>query len=89
MSYDCIRIERERDGYSVTVTDPAIVAANQKRNSGDGPSVGEWKDPNIEFEFTTKAEVVAFIEKAMDTALPAEEYSTAFDKFAKEAKEAK
>lgn len=85
MSYNCIRIERERNGYSVKATDPAIEKANRERsfNNYDGPS--EWKDPQVEFQFDTKEQVLTFIEKAMDIALPADEYSSAFDKLAKEA----
>lgn len=92
MSYDCIRIERERDGYSVTVTDPEIVKANQKRDTARNSSPNEvsadpWRDPNVEYEFTDKAQVLAFVEKAIDIALPVDDYSTSFDKLAKEAKE--
>lgn len=83
MGYSCIRIERERDGYEVNCTDPAIQKANEQRNKGDGPS--EWKDPNVEFKFETKEQVLKFLEKAMDIALPADTYTSAFDKLAKEA----
>lgn len=92
MSYDCIRIERERDGYAVTVTDPEIVAANQKRDmksggdSEDAAPSDPWRDPNVEYEFQTKEQVLAFVEKAIDIALPADDYSSTFDKLAKEAK---
>ena len=84
MSYDCIRIERERDGFCVHVTDPEIVKQNRKSDKSDSPSMA-WRDPDVEFQFETKAQVLAFIEKAMDIALPADEYSSAFDKLAKEA----
>lgn len=86
--YDSIRIERERDGFCVRCSDPAIEEENRKRDSKDGPS-GPWKDPNVEFEFETKAQVLAFIDKAIDIALPKDDYSTAFDKIAKEAKDTK
>lgn len=86
MSYNCIRIERERSGFSVHATDPAVEEANRKRRESDGPS--EWKDPNVEFSFDTKEQVLAFVEKAMDIALPVDEYSSAFDKLAKEAMKA-
>jgi len=86
MGYNCIRIERERNGFSVNATDPAIVEANNKRRNDDGPS--EWKDPSVEFQFDTKEQVLAFLTKAMDIALPADEYSSAFDKLAKEAMKA-
>lgn len=85
MGYNCIRIERERDGFEVTCTDPAIQKQNEARNkSGDGPCE-PWKDPNVEFTFQTKEQVLKFLESAMDIALPADEYTSAFDKLAKEA----
>lgn len=87
VGYNCIRIEREREGFEVTCTDPKIEEQNRQRDSKDGP-VGPWKDPQVEFFFDTKAQVLAFVEKAMDIALPADEYTTAFDKFAKDAKDA-
>lgn len=89
MSYNCIRIERERDGYEVHVTDPAIVAANKAHDTASGKNsmVSEWKDPQVEYKFETKEQVLAFIEKAMDIALPKEkdEFSSTFDKLAKDA----
>lgn len=85
MSYNSIRIERERNGFSVKATDPAIEAENAKRRNSDGPS--EWKDPQVEFQFDTKEQVLTFITKAIDIALPADEYTSAFDKLAKEAME--
>ena len=86
MSYDCIRIKRERGAFEVEVTDPEIAKANRERsNSGKGDCVPcEWKDPNVEYTFETKEQVLKFLEKAMDIALPADEYSSAFDKLAKE-----
>lgn len=86
MGYGCcsIEIERNKNGYEVTVTDPKIVAANQARD-GKGNSVGEWKSPEIEYQFQTKEQVLAFITSAFDDALPEEEYSSTFDKLAKEA----
>lgn len=83
MGYNCIRIERERSGFCVHATDPAIEKANREQSRKDGPT--EWKDPSVEFSFETKAQVLAFVEKAMDIALPADEYSSAFDNLAKEA----
>lgn len=85
MSYNCIRIERERNGFSVKATDPAIEEANNKRRDKDYDGPSEWKDPNVEFSFDTKEQVLAFVTKAIDVALPADEYSSAFDKLAKEA----
>ena len=83
MGYCSIRISRERDGYEVHATDPAIQAKNDARK-GDGPSEA-WQDPDVEYTFDTKEQVLAFLDKAMDIALPAETFTSAFDKFAKEA----
>lgn len=83
--YNCIRIERERNGFSVKATDPEIEKANAARRGKDYDGPSEWKDPNVEFSFDTKEQVIAFVEKAIDIALPADEYSSAFDKIAKEA----
>lgn len=85
MSYDSIRIERERSGYRVCVTDPDILKANREADKAKDSNYS-WLNPNVEFEFETKAQVLKFVESAMDIALPAEDYSTAFDKFAKQAK---
>jgi hypothetical protein len=85
MGYSSIRIERERGGFKVCASDPKIEAANRARDSKDGPST-PWQDPSVEFIFETKEQVLKFVDKAMDIALPADEYTSAFDKFAKEAK---
>jgi len=85
MGYNSIRIERERGGYKVCASDPKIEELNRARDSKDGPS-GPWRDPNVEFIFETKEQTLKFVEKAMDLALPADEYTSAFDKYAKEAK---
>lgn len=83
MGYNKIRIERERGGYEVSCTDPAIQKQNESRKGGDGPC--EWKDPQVEFQFETKEQVLKFLEGAMDIALPADTYTSTFDKLAKEA----
>lgn len=85
MGYNSIRISRERDGYEVRATDPEIEKANRARDTEKAP-IGSWQDPDVEYKFETKEQVLAFIDKAMDIALPADEYSSAFDKLAKEAK---
>lgn len=83
MGYDSIRIERERSSFCVTVTDPEIVKANRASDKGSVP--GPWKDPNVEYTFDDKEQVLKFLDKAMDIALPADTYTSAFDKLAKEA----
>ena len=84
MGYNCIRIEREREGFEVSCTDPQIVKQNDSRKDSDG-CTREWRDPNVEFQFETKEQVLKFLESAMDIALPADEYTSTFDKLAKEA----
>lgn len=72
-----IRISRERDSYCVCLTDPEIAKQNQNSDSS-------YQDPYVEYTFDTKEQVLAFIEKAIDIALPKDDYSSAFDKIAKE-----
>lgn len=85
MSYNRITIQRDRKGFTVRATDPEIEKANRERNKGDCAPCGEWKDPEVEYSFDDKEQTLKFIEKAIDIALPADEYSSAFDKLAKEA----
>ena len=88
MSYNSIRIERERGMFSVRATDPAIEKANRERNKGTGDSCcapSEWKDPQVEYKFETKEQVLAFLTKAIDIALPEDTFVSEFDKLAKEA----
>lgn len=84
MSYNRITIERDRNGFKVRATDPAIEKKNRERSKDDGPC-GPWVDPEVSFSFDTKEAVTKFIDKAIDIALPADEFSSAFDRIAKEA----
>lgn len=84
MGYDSIRIERDRTKFCVSVTDPEIVKKNRARDKVDGPS-DPWQDPNVEYTFDDVPSLLKFIEKAVDIALPADTYVSAFDKLAKEA----
>ena len=83
MSYSSIRIERERGGFEVSCTDPAIQKQNDARKGSDSPC--EWKDPDVEFQFETKEQVLKFLDGAIDLALPVDTYTSTFDKLAKEA----
>jgi hypothetical protein len=86
VGYCNIRIERERDSYEVRCTDPEIQKANKQRSKASGDACfPPWKDPEVEFKFDTKEQVLKFLESAMDIALPADTYTSAFDKLAKEA----
>lgn len=75
---DCVRIERLTNGYEVTIRDPAIVKANAKRDSKPG-IYQPYKDPEREYAFKTVKEVMAFLEKNLETALPLDDYDTAFE----------
>lgn len=85
MSYSCIRIERERAGYEVKCADPAIQKQNEARDTASKGAIAPWKDPEVEFKFETKEQVLKFLEGAMDIALPTDTYTSTFDKLAKEA----
>ena len=75
----CIRLERAANGYTVSMRDPKIVAANA---SADIRRSGSWKDPDMEYVFSgAKAlkDALEFIEKNADKALPATDFDTTFD----------
>lgn len=82
MSYNSIRIERDRNKFTVRATDPEIEKKNTERGKGD---CAPWVDPAVEYSFDTKEQVLKFVADAMDIALPEDTYSSAFDKLAKEA----
>lgn len=73
-----ITICRDRNGYSVRATDPGIEKQNRDRK--DAP----WQEPCVEYNFKTKDQVLDFVGKAIDIALPEDTYASAFDKLAKE-----
>lgn len=82
MSNRSIRIERDRNGFEVTVTDPKIVEENEKGREGSAVS---WKSPDVDYQFKTSEEALRFVGNVIDDVLPADQYSAAFDKAAKEA----
>jgi hypothetical protein len=83
-----ISIQKHQNGYTVRITDPALVKSNRERkdSKSDGCCVSEWKDPQVSYAFTTRDEVTDFIKNNIDKALPVDEYSSTFDKAVKEAK---
>jgi len=73
-----IRIERATNGYEVSVRDPKIVKANEKRDySSKNPT--PYRDPNREYVFKTLKEVLDWLGKHADKALPADEFDSSFD----------
>jgi hypothetical protein len=83
MLSDCsIRISRLQNGYTVSITDPKIVKANDER-----PKNGEcapWRDPNVTYTFSDVNKAVEFIKENVEKAFPADEFSSTFDKAAKD-----
>jgi len=69
-------IERIRNGFEVTVTDPKIVKQN---NTRDKNGYAPYKDPQVEYGFKNVKEVLTFLEANLEKALPAESYSSTFD----------
>ena len=74
--YVC-KIERLANGFEVEISDPKIVAQNNKRNDSKGYT--PWKDPMVGYSFKSVAEVCAFLEKNLEKALPADEFGNSFD----------
>ena len=75
--YVC-RIERLANGFEVELTDPKIVAQNQKRDT-KSISMTPWKDPKVGYAFKTVDEVCMFLKTNLDKAMPLDEYGSTFD----------
>lgn len=69
-------IERMRNGFEVTVTDPKIVKQN---NTKDKNGYTPYKDPQVEYGFKNVKEVLTFLEENLEKALPADTYGGTFD----------
>lgn len=80
MSNSCtIRIERLANGWTVRMTDPKIVEANNKRSEKSNYST-PWKDPEVTFAFDDSKGVMKFLQANLEKALPVDEYDTSFAK---------
>lgn len=66
-------IERVANGYEVEVTDPELKAKNE------GKSMLSYSSPTKDYVFKTVDEVLTFLTKNLDKALPADEYDSSFD----------
>lgn len=73
--YDC-RIEREANGYTITVRDPAIVKYNNSETKSSGYK--PYRDPNKTFIMKDIDEVLAWLKTHLDKALPADEFDSSF-----------
>lgn len=77
-------IERMQNGYEVSLSDPKIVKAN---NTRDKNGYTPYRDPTVEYAFKDVDEVLAFLKENLDKALPANDFSSAFDAAAKAAQD--
>lgn len=86
-----IRISRLQNGFSVSLNDPEIVKKNRERdNSSKGAVCVPYRDPEVTYAFNNPnadAAVAKFISENISKVLPEDEYSSTFDKAAKEAQD--
>ena len=87
MMGDSVRIERAANGYTVSMTDPKIEAANRKRDMSGKGSMAPYIDPHKEYVFTDLKAVMTFLTANLDKALPAVDYDSAFELASEEADE--
>ncbi len=74
-----IRIGFTNNGFEVEALDPKIATENAKPKTS-------WKDPWVCYSFTTKDQVLEFVEDAMDIVKPIRtQQSTTFEAAFKEA----
>ncbi len=79
-----IRIQKLQNGFSVGLNDPEIIKANRARDRSKG-ECAPYRDPEVTYAFANAAEVAAFITANLDKVMPEDEFSSSFDKAAKEA----
>jgi hypothetical protein len=83
---DCtIRIKRLQNGFTVTITDPAIVKSNDTRSSKSG-ECAPYKNPDVTYTFPDQEGAIEFIKENIGKAFPASEFDSTFDKAVKETK---
>lgn len=78
-NYCTVRIERLANGWSVRMTDPKIVEANNKRSTKGG-DYAPYRDPEVTFAFDDAKGVLAFLNANLEKALPTDEFDTSFAK---------
>jgi hypothetical protein len=78
----CCRIEKMRNGYEVELRDPAIVKANSAPSKKG--EYTPYRDPCVSYVFGSVDEVLKFLKKNLEKALPDDEYDSAFDEAAKD-----
>lgn len=79
MSSIC-KIERLANGYEVEITDPKIVEQNKTGKGG-------YKNPEVSYAFKSVDEVLKFLGKNLETAMPLDDYESSFDMAAKDDEE--
>lgn len=79
MSDTVLRVDKLANGFEVSICDPKIVAENDKPKSN-------YKDPWVEYAFTTAAEVKEFIALHLDSLKPEPDAATQYgQEFARQA----
>lgn len=71
MGDSIVRIEKLNNGYEVEIRDQKQAAKNGKP--------GPYHDPWCSYAFKTTVEVCKFLEKNLDKAVPADDFSSSFD----------
>ena len=67
-----VRIERATNGYIIHARDPKVEAENRKPKS-------EYRDPSVDILCKTTTEVMSWLKKNLDKAMPSSKsYDTAF-----------
>lgn len=69
-----IKIEKMVNGYEVCFNDPDIEKANRAPNSKS------WRDPEREMAFTSKDELIKFLQQNLDKLCGEDDYETGFMK---------
>jgi hypothetical protein len=75
---DNVRIEKMANGYTIRMTDPKIVKANEARDFSK-KNAPRYRDPEREFVFTDIDKVLAWLKLNLDKALPEDDFSSSFD----------
>lgn len=74
-----IKIEKMVNGYEVCYDDPDIEKANRTAKAG-------WRDPEREIAFTSKDDLIKFLEQNLEKLCSADDFETGFTKALMESK---
>ena len=69
-----IKIEKMVNGYEVCYNDPDIVKANRS------PKANGWRETEREIAFTSKGDLIKFLEQNLEKLCSADDFETGFTK---------